>query len=80
MHRPGLGLRGVREDLCGAHAQDAEVLIDHLSGLPAGPAAKPVHTEGHERREKTGHVHLCSIADSAARTLLGCFFTPRPVL
>lgn len=42
MHRPGLGLWVGRGDPGGAGAQDAEVLIDHPSGLPAGPGAKPV--------------------------------------
>lgn len=45
MHRPGLGLQGGHGHPGGAGAQDAEVLIDHPSGLPAGPGAKPVpHT------------------------------------
>lgn len=42
MHKPGLGLGAGHGDPDGAGAQDAEVLIDHPSGQPAGPGAKPV--------------------------------------
>lgn len=41
MRRPGLDPQGGRGPLGGEHVQVAGVLIDHLSGLPAGPEAKP---------------------------------------
>lgn len=49
MHRPGLGRWGDHEAPGGAGAQDAEVLIDHPSGLPTGQVAKPApHTAQHK--------------------------------
>lgn len=81
MHRPGLGLQGGHGHPGDAGAQDAEVLIDHPSGLPAGPGAKPVpHTRKYTKIGQAHLRHSFTIADPAAHTLLGCFLTPRPVL
>lgn len=41
MRRPGLDPQGGRGPLGGERVQVAGVLIDYLSGLPAGPEAKP---------------------------------------
>lgn len=80
IRKPGLGLQGRRGDLGGARAQEAEVLIDHLFALPAERAARPApHTQGHEWGTTTPKFNI-SWSSSSIHTLLGCFFTPSPVL
>lgn len=61
MRMPGLDPREGRGHLGGACVQVAGVLIDHLSGLPAGPEAKPEsHTMTPEKRKKE-NTEKCSV-------------------
>lgn len=59
MRMPGLDPQEGRGHLGGACVQVARVLIDHLSGLPAGPVAKPgSHTMTPEEGKKENAVLL----------------------
>lgn len=80
MHRPGPDPQGGRGPLGGACFQVAGVLIDHFSGLPARPEAKPRSHTMTPEKEKWCIQFYHSLQGRIGYTFQGCFLTPRSVL
>lgn len=80
MRRPGPDPQGGRGHPGGACVQVAGVLIDHLSGLPAGPEAKPRSHTMPPEKEKWCIQFYYSLQGRIGCTFQGCFLTPRSVL
>lgn len=80
MRRPGPDPQGGRGLPGGACVQVAAVLIDYLSGLPAGPEAKPRSHTMTPEKEKWCMQFYYSLQRRIDCTFQGCFLTPRSVL